>query len=362
MKSLIFIFVLIIFVFTIGFFVVRSKVNEPTKESKKAPPISITVKTKPVLIPTLSLTNIFEKEPDLNRLDQNKIVKLIATGDIIPARGVNWAVVAKKDFNYPYEKTSDYLKSADITLANLEAPLFAGCTLQSTGLTFCGVAEHADGLVFAGIDIVNLANNHIDNYGFEGRTKTEHLLEQKGIEWTGFGKLAIVEAKGKKFGFLGYNAVGVRVDRKSMQEEISDAKKKVDQLIISIHWGKEYEAVPMADPGIAPDNPVEIGHLMIDSGADVIIGNHPHWVQGVELYKNKFISYAMGNFVFDQTWSQETQEGALGEYIFYDGKLIAVKYKPIIVDKSYQPRFASESEAVHILKRMIDSSNFLAGK
>jgi poly-gamma-glutamate synthesis protein (capsule biosynthesis protein) len=203
-------------------------------------------------------------------------------------------------------------------------------------------------------------NNHIGNYGTEAVTETEKILDDNKILWSGFSNLAIKEAKGKRFGFLGYNGIGVKIDREAMASEIKESKAKVDVLVISIHWGKEYESTPLTDGNIAPDDPVEIGHLMIDSGADLIVGNHPHWVQGVEIFKDKFIAYAHGNFIFDQTWSEETQEGVVGVYTFYEGKLIAVKYKPIVVDKSYQPVFVGGTRAIKILKQMQDSSIQLA--
>ena len=87
---------------------------------------------------------------------------------------------------------------------------------------------------------------------------------------------------------------------------------------MAYHWGAEYVSVPTVGAGIAEDDPVEIGHLAVDAGADFVIGNHPHWVQGVELYKGKYIAYAHGNFIFDQMWSYETRVGVVGKYTFYD--------------------------------------------
>jgi poly-gamma-glutamate synthesis protein (capsule biosynthesis protein) len=181
-------------------------------------------------------------------------------------------------------------------------------------------------------------------------------LEESGIEWSGFSRLAVQERKGTKFGFLGFNGVGVKINREALAQEIRQAKPKVDILIVSVHWGEEYVAVPDDDGNVAPDKPIEIGHLMIDSGADLVIGNHPHWVQGVEFYENKLIAYAHGNFIFDQTWSEETQEGVVGNYTFYEGKLIAVSYKPVVVDKSYQPTWADGARAAKILRQMQNSS------
>jgi poly-gamma-glutamate capsule biosynthesis protein CapA/YwtB (metallophosphatase superfamily) len=96
--------------------------------------------------------------------------------------------------------------------------------------------------------------------------------------------------------------------------------------------------------------------VAIDAGADLIIGNHPHWVQGVEFYKGKCITYAHGNFIFDQMWSQETREGVLGKYVFNADGLVDVQFYPIIIDDYAQARFADAVEADMILQRMKASS------
>lgn len=330
------------------------KTTKPTTPQTKA------AQKKELQIPKVTLETIFSKENDLKDLPSDKLITVIATGDVIPARGVNWLVVSRKDFTYPFQKTADFLKSGDITLINLEAPLIDNCPLLSSGFTFCGDKRHIEGLLFAGIDVANLTNNHIGNFGTTGINQTKTLMDQNSIAWSGFGNLAIKEIKGTKFGFLGYNGVGPTINREQVAKEIKESKPKVDVLLVSIHWGDEYVAYPQKAPGVAPDNPIEIGHLIIDSGADLIIGNHPHWVQGVELYKDKFIAYAHGNFIFDQTWSPETQEGVVGKYVFYGNKLVNVSYKPIVVDKSYQPVFVEGEKAAKIIKQMQDSSTQLA--
>jgi len=315
-----------------------------------------TAKTKTFLLPTVSLESIFEKANDLTKIPKDKKITLLATGDVILARGVNWAVVSKNDFTYPFLQTGDFLKQGDITLINLEAPLISNCPLIRSGFTFCGDNRHIQGLNYAGIDVANLANNHIGNFGSSGITQTKDLLSKSLILWSGFGNLAIKEVKGVKFGFLGYNGVGTPIKRDQIVQEINTAKQKVDIVVVSIHWGEEYVAIPQKAAGIAPDDPVEIGHFLIDSGADLVIGNHPHWVQGVELYKDKLITYAHGNFIFDQTWSEETQEGVVGVYTFYGNKLIDVTFKPIVVDKSYQPKFVNRVRGEKIIKQMFLSS------
>ncbi len=352
LKKYFFIFPIIVIAVAV---LVFHKNNSPQNQQKIATNTPGT--KKETKIPSPTLDSIFAvSDENLTSLDQSKVVKLIATGDVIPARGANWPAVQSGNFHYNWEKTAAYLKTGDITLINLEAPLMKSCPLTSSGFTFCGDARHIQGILFAGVDVANITNNHIGNYGQAGITETENLLNANAVEWSGFSHLGIKEIKGIKFGFLGYNGVGVHIDRESMAKEIAEAKPKVDVLVISVHWGKEYESLPMTDGNIAPDNPREIGHIMIDSGADLVIGNHPHWVQGVEFYKGKLITFAHGNFIFDQTWSIETQEGVVGEYTFYGNTLVDIHYKPIVVDKSYQPTFTEGDRAAKIMKQMQDSS------
>lgn len=363
MKKLIFASAFILFLIaTVFSLVFLNQSTQPKSSNQKKSTSSTTqnVAQKKTRIPEVSLASVFsEKATDLGNLDQGKLITLIATGDVIPARGANWPAVKSGNFNYNWEKTADYLKTGDITLINLEAPLMKSCPLSTSGFTFCGHSRHVEGMVFAGVDVANITNNHIGNYGAAGIAETKQILEKNSIGWSGFSRLEIKEVKGVKLGFLGYNAVGTALNRVGVEREIKLADPKVDILVVSIHWGDEYVAVPTKAPGIAPDDPVELGHLIIDAGADLIIGNHPHWVQAMELYKDKYIAFAHGNFIFDQTWSIETQEGVVGEYIFYDKKLISVRYKPIVVDKSYRPVFVEGERAQTILKRMKDASHQL---
>ncbi|MDP2671338.1 MAG: CapA family protein [bacterium] len=340
----------------------------PNSDSSSSAKVATKAEPKP---PDLTLENIFAGQPvSLSDLDQSKIVTLIATGDVIPARGANYPPVKSGNFHYNWEKTRAFLKAGDITLINLEAPIIKGCPLISTGFTFCGDSRHIQGIVWAGVDVASLANNHIGNFGSEGISETIEILERAKVEYSGFGHLGRKKVKGVSFGFLAYNGIGVKIDRAALASEIKKAKPKVDILVVSVHWGKEYESLPMTDGNIAPDDPVELGHLMIDSGADLVVGNHPHWVQGVEIYqpkglpsasaKGKLITYAHGNFIFDQTWSAETQEGVVGTYSFYKGELVRVHYTPIKVGIKYQPFFATGKTATKILKQMVDSSKKLA--
>ncbi len=311
---------------------------------------------------------------------------LLLTGDIIPARSVNFRMVTKNDFLWPLRNIADILKSADLTLINLESPLLKNCELTNEGMNFCGDKRFVAALTDSGVDVVNLANNHSLNRGWEGLAETEKNLWEAGMETTGFvsyqpsavsdqtrdvilnvvndpvkipdqarladatakrvgddslicneniycSKFAIKTVKNIKVGFLGYNAVGQGLNRKLVKAQITQAKEQVDVLVISIHWGKEYTKEPMPDS----EDPKEIGKLLIAWGADVIVGNHPHVVQTVEWISldetqdkgNKPIFYALGNTVFDQMWSEETKKGILVKLHFSGKNIIKDKTEMI---------------------------------
>jgi poly-gamma-glutamate synthesis protein (capsule biosynthesis protein) len=281
---------------------------------------------------------------------------LIATGDVIPARSVNSKLVMLNNFNFPYEKTVKLLRSSDITFINLETPLISDCKPTLEGMIFCGNQLNVGGLLYANVKVASIANNHSGNYGLNGVNSTIKLLTQNNILVTGnSSQSAIVNVRGKKFGFLGYNDIGGRqdgvafADLSQIVKDIQDLKKTVDFVVVTFHWGTEYTPVPNSSQ-------IVLAHKAIDAGADLIIGNHPHWVQGVEEYKGKFITYAHGNFVFDQMWSKETREGVVGKYTFNNNGLIKIEFIPIVIDDYSQPRFASKEEANAILNKIKLSS------
>jgi poly-gamma-glutamate synthesis protein (capsule biosynthesis protein) len=146
-----------------------------------------------------------------------------------------------------------------------------------------------------------------------------------------------------------------------MQEQISALAEEADVVAVAFHWGGEYVYVPASSPGIAPDDPVEIAHAAVDAGADLVIGNHPHWVQGVEFYNDGFITYAHGNFIFDQMWSYETRVGVVGKYTFYDDTLIGVEFTPVLIEDYAQPVPMDGDERQAVLDTMRSASVEIAG-
>src|SRR5262249_31801967 len=278
------------------------------------------------------------------------------------ARGVDYFATSRHDFLWPFRRTAEYTKTADITYINLESPLFAGCAVNpGPSFTFCGDARFVDGLTLMGADVVNPANNPLTNYGAPGVTLTDQLLHQHGMLTSGLGPVAVIDIRGVKFGFIGFNGVGRAIDRTALKAGIARARQLADVVVGQFHGGKEYERQPMPDRGVpTPDDPVEIGHLSIDWGADIVVGNHPHWYQGVEVYHGKLITYAHGNFVFDQMWSEETREGVIGTYTFNGTQLVSATWKAYRIYDYGQPVFMNEKDDATALRTMEAASDQLA--
>lgn len=312
-------------------------------------------------IPVLSLQGLFHPTYMVPS-DPTRIRTLLVTGDVIPARGVNYFATTRHDFLWPFRRTADYTKNADVTYVNLESPLFTGCPVDpNSGFTFCGDARFADGLTYMGAKVVNLANNHASNYGAQGITLTQQLLAQHGMQISGLGPVAVIDVRGIKFGFIGFNGVGRAIDQAAVKAGIERARELADIVAVQFHWGKEYERQPMADPHVpTPDDPVAIGHSAIDWGADIVIGNHPHWYQGVEIYHGKLITYAHGNFVFDQMWSEETREGIIGTYTFNGTQLVAATWKAYRIYDYGQPVFMNPTDSASVLQTVEAASDQLA--
>lgn len=308
----------------------------------------------PTVPPPLTVASVFAAQaPSLAQYGRNNLRTIIATGDVIPARSVNYKMVTYNDFLYPFRRTAGFLRSGDITLVNLESPLIAsGCPVVNEGMQFCGDPRFVQGLRYAGVDTACTANNHIGNYGPQGIQETWNHLGAAGIGYCGYGKVDHKTVRGIRFAFMAYNTVGERFNYAAARQQIRAARRGADIVVVSVHWGKEYVPVPTTAPGIADDDPQRVAHWIIDSGADLIIGNHPHHVQAVEIYHHHFISYAHGNFVFDQMFSLATREGVVGSYTFYRKRLVAVRYRPVVIYDYAQPRWADPATARQILNGM----------
>jgi poly-gamma-glutamate synthesis protein (capsule biosynthesis protein) len=301
--------------------------------------------------------------PSFPGVDPSRLRLLVVTGDMIPARETGHLIRIRGDWTYPLAATRDLLRSGDVTFVNLESPLLPSCPDVVTGFTFCADARFAAALQGAGVSVVNVANNHSTNQGQSGLDDTVSVLQQHGMQVTGFDRLAVVTVRGLRFGFVGMNLVGAHLDRDALRSLIARARAAADVVVVQFHWGREYETYPFSAAGIAPDDPRVVGRVAVDDGADIVIGNHPHCVQGSEMYHGHLITYAHGNFIFDQNWSVGTQEGVIGRYWFDGTRLVGVQYIPVRINADVQPRplDPATGEGRAILDRMLRSSRELEG-
>lgn len=282
-------------------------------------------------------------------LSAERTTILLVTGDVLTARSVNAKNVRLNDFTWTFHQTVDELRAADITFINLETPLVPDCPIRTDGMSFCGDLRNVEGLTYADVDMVNLANNHMGNFGEEGVISTIEALTQAGISSTGITGPTIIDQNGIRFAFLGYNEVdrqpGVPYPSDELiRSEIEEARAAADVVVVQYHWGNEYTRQPSS-------NQRRLAQLAIDAGADLILGNHPHWWQPLELYQGKVIMYSHGNFVFDQMWSLETRQGLVGKYVFYDDQLIAIEFLPVLIEDYGQPRWIETGDKQEMLRQ-----------
>ena len=265
--------------------------------------------------------------------DRDGKVEILAVGDVMLGRSVNTGMQKRRDWLWPFRETADVLRRADITFGNLETPLIAKCPKTDTGMIFCGELEAVKGLKFAGFDVMSVANNHIFNHGREGLVETVTALKDVGIAPIGNGYSHEVTVNGVRIKWLAFDDVNGKLDKEEVVGVVSSfAEALDDMLIISIHWGNEYTDKPSKRQR-------ELGQAMIDAGAKIVIGHHPHWVQAVERYRDGVIAYSLGNFVFDQMWSDKTREGVAVRFLVPKEGVIEYELMPVKIYDYGQPRW-----------------------
>ena len=278
-------------------------------------------------------------------------IRIFAAGDIMLDRGVEYMIkkYGNNDYRFPFLKIADDLQGADILFGNLESVISNKGQKVGSIYSFQAEPESIQGLEYAGFNIVSVANNHIFDYGRKGMENSFTRLGQAGIDYVGGGfskqqacSMLIKNIKGVKIGFLGFTnkgsgywvaeseQSGICWLDKNIEEIIKKAKNTVDLIIVSMHWGNEYQVEPNKEQKY-------FGYLAIESGADLIIGHHPHVVQPIEQYKHGWIAYSLGNFIFDQGFSQETMKGALLEILIQGKEIKKVIPKELQLNQFFQP-------------------------
>lgn len=316
------------------------------------------------------------EEPDIPEL------RFIAVGDIMPGRGVEYWIKQKGGgYESAFAKVKPLLEQGDIVFGNLECPLTSSSKgLYKTGkIVLKASPESVTALTSAGFNLLSLSNNHIMDYYERGLFDTMELLDQHGIVHAGGGRnideareMAVIEKNGLKIGLLAYTDMAEIVfagdpylsfaagpeksgvaPRKyeTVREDIGKNRDKVDLLVVSLHWGIE-------DSFRVTEEQVEFAHKLIDDGADLILGHHPHQFQGIEIYNGKPILYSMGNFLFDQNES-ENMESFIVDMKFEGNELAGLSAVPVRIIKKSYVEIQTGADASELLARQADLSRRL---
>jgi poly-gamma-glutamate synthesis protein (capsule biosynthesis protein) len=265
-----------------------------------------------------SLVSLVEEDKNIEK--EVKPEKILFVGDMMFDRGVE-SLMIKKSFSYPIELIKNFLNDFDFVVGNLEGPINnEPQDFPDSSLKFSFDKRIIGTLKSGNFSLVSLANNHTLNTGSSGLKETREILEEAEINYAGDTIDCDMDYVYQKDGITFY-AINKTFPSNCSNEEVSiwiDGQRFYNPesfFIVLIHWGNEYEEVnSLAQQKLA--------HLMIDSGADLVIGGHPHVVQNIEKYNGKLIFYSLGNFIFDQYFSKETQESlALGLEIYPNKKI-----------------------------------------
>jgi poly-gamma-glutamate synthesis protein (capsule biosynthesis protein) len=297
----------------------------------------------PFLASTLhGVWGLFAKKIDIQNQDrflnqmpenQDEPITLLFAGDIMLSRSVGDKMAKLDNWKWPFEKIGEYLRSADITFGNLESVISDEGRNVGSIYSFRADPRAIEALKYAGFDVLSVANNHSGDWSRAAMEDSFRILEENGIGHAGGGfseeeahRAVIKEIKGTKFSFLAYTTCGANWTEavasssgiawldEGISEDIGRARQQADIAIVSIHFGEEYQTK-------SNSNQQKMARLAIDSGASLVIGHHPHVAQEIEQYKNGWIAYSLGNFIFDQNFSKETMEGMVARALFEDKKI-----------------------------------------
>jgi poly-gamma-glutamate synthesis protein (capsule biosynthesis protein) len=249
----------------------------------------------------------------------------------------------------------------DLLMVNLENPITTSQATLPKEFNFKMRPRYVGALKRGRVDIVNLANNHTYDFGSSGLVETMRVLDSMGIAYVGAGtnledarQPVIYTVRGVRIGFLGFHGRGAVWNATATKpgvaprtesvilEDVEKLRPLVDFVVVNFHWGTELAEIPDRAQ-------ITLAHQTIDAGADLIIGHHPHVLQGIEDYKGKVIAYSLGNFVFGGNTQANYSTAVLKAQISRRGVVFDIV--PVQI-KKYRPQIASEKTAASVLGQM----------
>lgn len=299
-------------------------------------------------------------------------------GDIVPGRGVHRKMVQYNDFSHPFRAVAGELAAYDLTFANLEGDLSA--TIPQPGDAhsgdFVSDPKMIAGMKLAGIDCVNLANNHVMRFGQQGLSDTMAALNAAGMPYVGAGENLDAARRAQTFkvhgvtvALLGINGVSanpdpslpgaVQADDAATADTPGTNPLVPDQYLADIKAAAAqgdvvipYFAMGVENTSLPPSWVVQTAHAAIDAGAALVVATHPHWIQGIELYKGKPIVYSLGNFVFDQEFSVQVRQGMILEVTLRGKQIAGLRVHGVEIEDFNQPRPMTTAEQASFLDRL----------
>ena len=280
------------------------------------------------------------------------ILTLAFVGDIMLTRNVGKKIEESGDWRWPFLKIGDYLRSADLTFGNLETTISERGHNVGSIYSFRSNPKVIEGLLFAGFDFLSVANNHMGDWTRTAFEDTFNILKANGIGYVGGGfsekeahSAKAREISGIKFGFLGYTDLGAKYteakgdisgiawsSKETIERDVKEAKNTSDFVVVSIHFGEEYKTSSNARQKI-------LARAAVDAGASLVIGHHPHVIQEIEEYNGGYIAYSLGNFIFDQNFSEETMEGLILKVYVKNSKILNMESEKVNISGDFQAYF-----------------------
>lgn len=269
-------------------------------------------------------------------------------------------VVLNKGYEYFFKNVKPYFEADDLTIVNLEGPLTTGGKMVQKTYAIKGEPGYTQILNEGSIEVVNLANNHTNDYGEEGMRQTKKALEGAEIGYFIGNKIEYRQINGIKLAFIG--EVGwdkSKLTKERIKKRIEEAKSKADLVFIMFHWGVEREYYPN-------DIQKELAYFCIDEGVELVLGSHPHVIQGIETYKGKNIVYSLGNFSFganknpddkDTFIYQATYQLKDNQINLVDSNVIPCSISSSSERNTYQPTPLMDQEKNRVQNRLITYSN-----
>jgi len=307
-----------------------------------------------------------------------EVTTLTAVGDIMFGRRVGER--HRADPGAPLKPLAKRLASAETTVGNFESTLSADGSPTQGGDSFAASPRVRSALRAAGFDLLSLANNHTGDYGDGALRQTLARFDSGGLETVGAGRnLAaarrpvIIERDGVRVGFIAVDSIGETpaasrtragtnrlnmpprtgpLNRSQLRRITADIRalgSQVDAVIVLTHWGTQYTHRPESSQRVA-------ARAFTDAGADLVIGGHPHWVQGYEMAGSAVVMHSLGNFIFDMDFQTKTREGVFLEIVLWGGAVKAVEPVPYVIDDAFTPRLVQGDRANGILADVWRSS------